>query len=146
MSSPRFHLSIPARDLGLSLAWYERVLGCRPGRRSPLAGILDLGGHQLVLQRVAGEAEADQPGIYPRHFGLVFAQLDEWQLLRGRIERLGEAFAVPPKCRYGGELLEHWTFFLRDPSANWLEFKHYRHPQAVLGCSDHAEVGDRELR
>jgi extradiol dioxygenase family protein len=49
MSSPRFHLSIPARDLGLSLAWYERVLGCRPGRRSPLAGILDLGGHQLVL-------------------------------------------------------------------------------------------------
>jgi extradiol dioxygenase family protein len=146
MSAPRFHLSIPARDLALSLGWYERVLGCRAGRRSALAGILDLGGHQLVLQRVSGEPELDQPGIYPRHFGLVFADLADWQLLRERIERLGESFAVAPKCRYSGERLEHWTFFLKDPSANWLEFKHYHHPQAVLGCSDHSEVGDRELR
>ena len=145
MERPCFHLSIPARDLEASADWYERVLGCRPGRRSAVAVILDLGGHQLVLQH-HGDAEAQQPGIYPRHFGLVFDQLSSWQALRDRIADLGQPFRVEPKCRYGGEPLEHWTFFLQDPSGNWLEFKHYSNPEAVLGCREQAEVGDRDLR
>ena len=51
MEQPCFHLSIPAIDLKLSRHWYEQVLGCRAGRSSDEASILDLGGHQLVLQR-----------------------------------------------------------------------------------------------
>ena len=146
MHSHRFHLSIPAADVNLSAAWYERVLDCSPGRRSTVAAILDLGGHQLVLQQLQGEPEPDQPGIYPRHFGLVFDDLSDWQCLQARIAALGEPFAVAPKCRFAGEMLEHRTFFLRDPSGNWLEFKHYSHPDAVLGCREHTDVGDRELR
>ena len=92
MQRPCFHLSIPARDVATSADWYERVLGCRPGRRSPVAVILDLGGHQLVLQQHAGE-DAKQPGIYPRHFGLVFDQPNDWEALRDRIAGLANRSA-----------------------------------------------------
>ena len=146
MERPCFHLSIPARDVGLSADWYVRVLGCQPGRRSTEAAILDLGGHQLVLQQHSGRPEAVQPGIYPRHFGLVFESLSSWELLRDRVAQRGEPFTVAPKCRYPGERLEHWTFFLQDPSNNWLEFKHYSDAEAVLGCRQLSEVGDRDLR
>ena len=101
---------------------------------------------QLVLQQHNGAGSSPQPGIYPRHFGLVFDQLGSWEALRDRITGLGEPFRVEPKCRFSGEALEHWTFFLQDPSANWLEFKHYSNPDAVLGCRDHGDVGDHELR
>ena len=146
MQRPCFHLSIPAVDLDCCVAWYRELLGCRPGRRSPVAAILDLHGHQLVLQLDKGPGLQPQQGIYPRHFGLVFATLAEWDFLRERLERHQADFAVPPKCRYRGEALEHHTFFLQDPSGNWLEFKHYSNPEAVLGCSAISEVGDRDLR
>ena len=50
------------------------------------------------------------------------------------------------KLRYGGDVLEHHTFFLIDPDHNWLEFKHYVHPEAIFGCHDRQTVGDLELR
>jgi extradiol dioxygenase family protein len=53
---------------------------------------------------------------------------------------------VEPKCRFAGERLEHHTFFLIDPSGNWLEFKHYTHPDAVLGCTEQTRVGEAAFR
>lgn len=142
-----FHLSIPAVDLERTVRWYVDALGCRLGRRSPEAAILDLGGHQLVAQRLTPGAEAEpQRGIYPRHFGLVFEDLSSWQALCQRVGAAGLPFAVEPKCRFPGERLEHHTFFLIDPSGNWLEFKHYSHPDAILGCQDLEVVGDAALR
>lgn len=145
MQAACFHLSIPAHDLEITERWYVDTLGCLPGRRSPHGLILDFGGHQLVAQ-LTEQMEPSQPGIYPRHFGLVLAELDQWQTLRDRIASRKLAFAIPPKCRYQGEILEHHTFFLVDPSGNWLEFKHYSHPEAILGCEDQKAVGDPELR
>ena len=141
-----FHLSIPAIDLALSRHWYEQVLGCRAGRCSDEALILDLGGHQLVLQRHRDELGPQQQGIYPRHFGLIFHQAAQWHALQARVRKAGQPFAVKPKVRFAGEVLEHQTFFLQDPSNNWLEFKHYRHSQAVLGCQEQHLVGDSDLR
>jgi len=137
-----FHLSIPAIDLERTERWYSEVLGCQPGRRSAQAVILNLGGHQLVAQHKGEYLGDSQKGIYPRHFGLVFDSLESWQALRERVMAAGVGFAVAPKCRYRGTVLEHWTFFLRDPSDNWLEFKHYRNSEAVLGCSEHGSVGE----
>jgi extradiol dioxygenase family protein len=140
-----FHLSIPASDLDATEGWYVGGLGCRAGRRSDRALILNLGGHQLVAQ-LEGTGIPPQRGIYPRHFGLVFAEEADWQQLVERVRGNGLDFAVEPRCRYEGEELEHLTFFLVDPSGNWLEFKHYRRPEAILGCHHRSEVGDRELR
>lgn len=146
MEPLRFHLSIPATDLEATQRWYGRVLGCTAGRRSDAALILDLGGHQLVAQLHPADSEPIQGGIYPRHFGLVFHTLEHWQALRQQVEAAGEPFAVAPKCRYEGTPLEHRTFFLRDPSGNWLEFKHYSNPEAALGCAEFTSVGDPDLR
>lgn len=147
MERPCFHLSIPASDLEAMARWYVEGLGCRSGRRSAEALILDLGGHQLVVQRLRdGILPTAQPGIYPRHFGLVFDDLSSWQALLERARAAGLRFGVEPKCRFPGEVLQHHTFFLIDPSGNWLEFKHYSHPEAVLGCRDQAMVGDSALR
>ena len=146
MSAPRFHLSIPSSDLDATEHWYVHGLGCVPGRRSAYALILDLGGHQLVAQRIADPPQPLQSGIYPRHFGLVFAQLSDWEALLARARKAGLRFGVEPKCRFAGEELEHHSFFLIDPDHNWLEFKHYRHSDAVLGCRHHDQVGDVDLR
>ena len=63
-----------------------------------------------------------------------------------RMKQAGQPFAVRPKVRFEGGVLEHQTFFLQDPSQNWLEFKHYRHREAVLGCQAQHVVGDHDLR
>lgn len=142
-----FHLSFPVSDLEATERWYVDGLGCRPGRRSPEALILDVGGHQLVAQLLRPDAELPtQPGIYPRHFGLVFDSPAPWQKLLDRARAAGLRFGVEPRCRFAGQQLEHHTFFLIDPSGNWLEFKHYRDPEAVLGCRERSLVGDAELR
>ena len=147
MERPCFHLSIPAHDLEATERWYVDGLGCRAGRRSEEALILDLAGHQLVAQRLPPEAgEPVQPSIYPRHFGLVFATASAWRELLERARSAGLRFGVEPRCRFAGQRLEHLSFFLIDPSANWLEFKHYSHAEAVLGCQDQAVVGDAEFR
>ena len=147
MVRPCFHLSIPAVDLEETERWYVDGLGCIAGRRSPEALILDLGGHQLVAQRLRHPPqEPPQPGIYPRHFGLVFDSSAAWQRQLQRARQRGLRFGVEAKCRFAGELLEHHTFFLIDPSGNWLEFKHYSHPEAILGCRQEAVVGDAALR
>ena len=144
MDRIQFHLSIPALDLDATHRWYVEGLGCVAGRRSAHALILDLGGHQLVAQRTdPADLGEEQRGIYPRHFGLLFAALADWQGLLERSRSAGLAFAVEPKLRFAGEALEHHTFFLIDPAGNWLEFKHYSHPEAALGCRSHSQVGDR---
>ena len=100
LALPCFHLSIPAHDLAATRAWYERVLGCVAGRCSAVAVILDLGGHQLVAQHQPNDPEPPQPGIYPRHFGLVFNDHAAWEALRRRVEAAAEPFAVAPRCRF----------------------------------------------
>ena len=141
-----FHLSIPVADLEATERWYGDGLGCGLGRRSDHALILDLGGHQLVAQLTPPEALAPQRGIYPRHFGLVFERLEEWGRWRDRARASQLRFGVEPKCRYPGQALEHHSFFLIDPSGNWLEFKHYSDPEAVLGHRHLSAVGDSDWR
>jgi extradiol dioxygenase family protein len=143
MDRPLFHLSIPALDLEATERWYVQGLGCRAGRRSAHALVLDLGGHQLVAQRVeADRLGPAQAGIYPRHFGLLFATRQPWQTLLERARAAELRFGQPARCRFAGQPLEHHTFFLIDPAANWLEFKHYINPEAVLGCREFTDVGD----
>jgi extradiol dioxygenase family protein len=146
MAMIRFHLSIPSVDLAATEQWYASGLGCEVGRRSPQALILNLGEHQLVAQHTPERQDAPQRGIYPRHFGLVFDTLAEWAAWRDRARGAGLRFGVKPKLRYGGDVLEHHTFFLIDPDHHWLEFKHYVHQEAVFGCHDRQTVGDLELR
>jgi extradiol dioxygenase family protein len=141
MNDSTFHLAIPARDLGQARRFYIEGLGFAAGRESPAALIMNMGGHQVVAQ-LSDDELREQEGIYPRHFGLIFDDRDDWQRLVDRARRQGVEFYREPMVRYPGQVLEHDTFFLRDPSGNLLEFKYYHHRSAIFGETHAASVGD----
>lgn len=141
MSQALFHLTFPVDDLERAKRFYVDSLGCTLGRESPTAVTFGLGGHQLVAHLTEQTPEL-QKGIYPRHFGLVFAMEEEWQALADRAQEKGLPFYQQPRRRFPGSRLEHATFFLQDPSDNLLEFKYYRYRSAIFGERHLHEVGD----
>ena len=138
-----FHVAFPVRDLEETKRFYVDGLGCTLGRESASAVTLELGGHQIVAQRTSRTPER-QKGIYPRHFGLIFAIEKDWHKLADRAKAKGLPFYQQPRRRYVGTRIEHQTFFLEDPSHNLLEFKHYKYDSAIFGERGYGEVGDRD--
>jgi len=141
MGQVLFHLAFPITDLEEAKQFYVEGLGCELGRISASAIILNLKGHQLVGHLTKNPAVSPK-GIYPRHFGLVFAAEEDWQAMADRAHTKGLRFYQKPRHRYTGSRLEHATFFLEDPFHNLLEFKHYKHESAIFGEAQLGEIGD----
>lgn len=141
MSTTFFHLAFPVSNIPQTKEFYAQGLGCRVGRESVTAVILNLSGHQLVAH-VTKEPLTAQNGIYPRHFGLIFMEEADWEALLERAQQQQLTFYQSPKRRFPGSPLEHRTFFLQDPFYNLLEFKFYCHPEAIFGSYDLATIGD----
>jgi extradiol dioxygenase family protein len=137
-----FHLAFPVHNLAAARKFYVEGLGCLAGRRSEQALILGLAGHQLVAHLTQRKLPR-QRGIYPRHFGLVFHALKDWEGLLQRAKRRKLKFYSEPKIRFPGMPLEHRSFFLQDPSGNLLEFKYYKFASAVFGKRGLKKVGER---
>lgn len=136
-----FHLAFPVTDIAQTKEFYAKGLGCVVGRETPSALILNLCGHQLVAH-VTREVLTPQKTIYPRHFGLIFTSVAEWEALLLRAKQNNLRFREEAKHRFVGQLTEHRTFFLEDPFHNLLEFKYYSHPEAIFGANAFAHVGD----
>jgi uncharacterized protein len=136
-----FHLAFPVGNLEKTKAFYVEGLGATPGRESGGALILNLYGTQLVAH-LTRELDPPQRGIYPRHFGVVFGALQDWQGLCDRAQAKGLTFYQEARLRFAGEALEHRTFFLSDPFGNLLEFKHYAQQEAVFGMVGVGKIGD----
>lgn len=143
MAACLFHLAFPVHDLERAKMFYVDGLGCTLGRESASAVTFGLGGHQIVAQLTTHPTER-QRGIYPRHFGLIFTSHEEWQHFADRAKAKGLTFYQQPRRRFAGTRIEHSTFFLRDPSHNLLEFKHYTYETAILGEREYMEVGDED--
>lgn len=141
MNPPLFHLSFPVGNISETKAFYVDGLGCLAGRENETAIVLDLHGHQLVAH-VTAEPLTPQRGIYPRHFGLIFATIAEWDTLLTRAEHQQLTFYQTAKRRFPDSPLEHHTFFLVDPFHNLLEFKYYVQPEAILGARSLVQIGD----
>jgi extradiol dioxygenase family protein len=141
MGQVLFHLAFPVTDVEEAKRFYVDGLGCKLGRESRSALILELRGHQLVGHLTDREQDR-QKGIYPRHFGLVFTSEQDWQALADRAKAKGLTFYQQPRRRFPGTAIEHATFFLEDPSHNLLEFKFYRHESAIFGEHDVSKIGD----
>jgi hypothetical protein len=142
MNSVLFHLAFPINNIEQTKEYYGNGLGCEIGRESRNAVILNLYGHQLVAH-LTKEPLTPQKGIYPRHFGLIFTSEADWEAMRERVEQRQLSFYEEPRLRFPGELTEHRTFFLQDPFYNLMEFKFYRHSEAIFGGREHAQIGDR---
>lgn len=136
-----FHLAFPVHDLAAAKRFYIEGLGCYLGRESSTAAMLGLAGHQIVAHLCPEEIHR-QKGIYPRHFGLILTQEEEWQALADRAQANHLTFYQQPRRRFAGTRIEHRTFFLEDPSGNLLEFKYYVHESAIFGEQDYASVGE----
>jgi uncharacterized protein len=141
MTKILFHLAFPVTDIASTKAFYVDGLGCLAGRESDNSIILSLYGHQLVAHVIDGELES-QPGVYPRHFGLVFECESSWMALLEKVQEKRLKFYQSPKVRFADTPLEHRTFFLSDYSGNILEFKHYRFESAIFGETGYNKVGD----
>ncbi|MBF2066348.1 MAG: glyoxalase [Calothrix sp. C42_A2020_038] len=139
-----FHLAFPITDVAQAKAYYVDGLGCIPGRENRHALILNLYGHQLVAHTTK-ETLQPQRGIYPRHFGLVFTEEKDWKDLLKRAQQCQLLFREEAKDRFVGTPLEHRTFFLEDPFYNLMEFKYYRHSEAIFGNPEYMQIGERGL-
>lgn len=143
MDTPIFHLAIPIKDIAQAKAFYVDGLGCQVGRETDRAVIFSFYGHQLVAHMTEEEL-TPQNSIYPRHFGIIFPTEQDWESLWQRATARQLKFYQSAKHRFPGELTEHRTFFLEDPFYNLLEFKYYRHAEAIFGGQNLTAVGDRE--
>ncbi len=142
MNPVLFHLAFPVSDIEEAKDYYGNGLGCQIGRESHHAVILNLYGHQLVAH-LTHEPLTPQQGIYPRHFGLIFTAESDWETLLERVQQRQLPLYQQPKLRFPGQMTEHRTFFLQDPFYNVIEFKFYRHTEAIFGSRELAAIGDR---
>lgn len=138
-----FHLAFPVHDFALAKAFYHDKLGCQLGRESEHALILSLGAHQLVAHKI-DNLPAEQQGIYPRHFGLIFLDREEFNQFIQSLNNQQINYEIPLKTRFPNTRLEHQSFFLKDPSNNLLEFKYYTHPSAIFGETDCKQIGEKQ--
>ena len=139
--SSLFHLAFPVDNLNAAKTFYVDGLGCVLGRSSAHSLILNFMGNQLVAQ-LTNEEIAPQKSIYPRHFGLIFSTMEEWQQILRRCQDKKLKFRIEPKHRHPGEITEHHTFFIEDPANNLLEFKYYLHEIAIFGALESSQIGD----
>ena len=140
-TAPIFHLAIPIRDIEQAKKFYAEGLGCTIGRSNAQAIIFNFFGYQVVAH-LTHEDVTPQKGIYPRHFGLVFPQESDWLALWQKVQANDLTIYQSARVRFKDELTEHGTFFVVDPFGNLLEFKYYRHPEAIFGAKDLSIIGD----
>lgn len=124
-----FHLAIPAKDLDEAERFYVSGLGCKLARRYEDRITLDFFGDQVVCHRSA--RCDDDPSLYPRHFGVTFRHLDDFERLVHLVQLRSLDVFRPRATRFDGQAEEHLTLVLRDPSNNLIEFKHYFDPRMM---------------
>jgi extradiol dioxygenase family protein len=112
------HIAIPTRDLDEAVEFYVFGLGVKLARRYDDRVTFDFFGDQLVCHLC--EEVPEQAVAYPRHFGVSFAQPEDFD----RLLRLVEHRKLPVLSAE-----QHRTLFLADPSNNVIEFKNYDDPR-----------------
>jgi len=127
-----FHLAIPVHDLDAAQHFYVSLLGCKLARRYPDRITLDFFGDQLVCH-LTDDSPPDErpPSLYPRHFGVTFKELADFEALHDCAVIRKVPFYAGVSTRFEAMAEEHRTFVLLDPSGNLLEFKHYRDPRMM---------------
>jgi len=124
-----FHLAIPVSDLNEAQAFYVDGLGCKLARRYADRITLEFFGAQVVCH-LSDRIDSD-PTLYPRHFGVTFRDRDDFDRLRSLVDLRKLAIFQDVRCRFDGMAEAHFTFVIRDPSNNLIEFKYYLDPRMM---------------
>ena len=135
-----FHLAFPVYDIDATRVFYGEVLGCEIGRKAERWIDFDFFGHQLSAHLVNDQNNAtvtnqvDCQAVPARHFGVVLPE-HAWEQLQARLNQHDIDFYIPPYTRFAGAVGEQRTFFIKDPSDNYLEFKSFRDQAAMFNKS-----------
>jgi len=132
----QFHLAFGVRDLEEARAFYLDTIGCKQGRETASHIDFDMFGHHVVAHLVpvaprATPGEFDGHDVPVPHFG-VNLERGDWEQLAERLKRSRCRFREYPHARLVGQIGEHDTLFVYDPSGNSLEFKSFRNPSHVF--------------
>lgn len=123
------HVAVPCRDLQETARWYAQVLGAQPMRLLHDRVTFSFGGTLQLVCHLERRAIDTSPRAYPRHFGLSFLHMEDFDRLKQHVERQGIKLLVPAGSRFEKTDHEHQTFMLVDPSGNVVEFKCYLKPE-----------------
>src|SRR5687768_7405638 len=117
------HVAVPCRDLAEAARWYAEVLGAQPVRILHDRVTFSFGGVLQLVCHLERRAVAADPRAYPRHHGLTFLRMQDFDRLQAHVEKLGIPFLGHPGLRFANSPHEHKTFMVVDPSGNVVEFK-----------------------
>jgi extradiol dioxygenase family protein len=121
------HIAVPARDLDEAVEYYVFGLGVKLARRYDDRATFDFFGDQLVCH--LSEDVPHEAIAYPRHFGVSFANPEDFDRLVRLVEHRKLKVLSGPTLRFEGTAEQHRTLFLVDPSNNVIEFKNYDDPR-----------------
>src|SRR5260370_18219195 len=94
-----FHIAVPARDLGETEHFYNRLLGCQLARRYPDRLTFNFFGDQLVCHYSPGEPVSEAK-LYPRHFAITFLPSEQFEALFRLIEIMKIPVFAAVKLRF----------------------------------------------
>jgi uncharacterized protein len=123
------HVAVPCRDLEETARWYSEVLGAQPVRILHDRVTFSFGGVLQLVCHLERRTGVENPRAYPRHHGLTFLRMDEFDRLKNHLVKLGIKFLQRPTLRFAKSEHEHQTMMLADPSGNVVEFKCYVRPE-----------------
>ncbi len=131
-----FHIAYHVTDLDEARRFYGRVLNCTEGRSTETWVDFDFFGHQISLHlgepfATAATGKVGDHMVPMPHLGVVLP-LEDWQVLRERLEDAGTEWVLAPSVRFEGEPGEQWTMFFRDPAGNPLEVKGFARMDQVF--------------
>ena len=120
------HVAIPSYELDQSLVFYRDVLGATPCRVMDDRITFGLHNLQLVCHLTSPSDTQPSSSFYPRHFGITFvSHTDYHHFYKTVVAHHGSFVYSELTSRFSGRPDEHMTFILKDPSGNFVEFKHY---------------------
>ncbi len=131
-----FHMAFAIDDKEKARWFYGDVIGCKVGREAENWIDFDFFGHQISahLNTDAKSTATSKVGndmVPLHHFGAVLPW-ETWNALSARLEDAGWVFVLKPHIRFEGQPGEQGTFFIKDPAGNALEFKSFRHAEAMF--------------
>jgi uncharacterized protein len=127
-----FHLAIPSHDLDQAERFYIEGMGAEKARQYDDRLTMNFYGDQIVCHKTSVDEIDQEVTMYPRHFGMTMTGEDDFEALLDNARENDLQFFQEPMIRFEGEVDEHRTFFLQDPSNNLLEFKWYNNQEQMF--------------
>jgi|TARA_B110000495_G_C22986260_1_gene580288 extradiol dioxygenase family protein len=132
-----FHLAFPVKNLKDTRDWYIKYLDCKIGRESSNWIDFNFFGHQIsahlsnVKSDILKTNLVNSKKIPIRHFGIILSW-NHWHDLVSKLNSKDIVFFIKPCTRFKGKSGEQVTFFLEDPSENFLEFKSFKNDSSIF--------------